>query len=45
MSNWVYVGAAYGTTYVVLLGYALYLVRRRARAEDELHAELQRLEA
>jgi hypothetical protein len=45
MSNWVYVGLAYGTTYVVLLGYAVYLFRRRSRAEYALRAELQRLEA
>ena len=45
MSNWFYVGLAYGITYFVLAGYALYLIRRRSRAEHALRAELQRLEA
>ena len=42
MSNWFYVGLAYGVTYVALLGYAISLVRRRARAEEALHSEPQR---
>ena len=33
MSNWSYVVAAYGLTYLVLAGYALSLVRRRRRIE------------
>ena len=45
MSNWFYVGLAFGATYVVLAGYTLYLMRRRARAQHALRAELQRLEA
>lgn len=43
-SNWTYVGMAYGVTYFVLLGYAVYLIRRRARAQEALHAELHREE-
>ena len=45
MSNWFYVGLAFGTSYVVLGGYTLYLMRRRARALHALRAELQRREA
>jgi heme exporter protein CcmD len=28
MSNWAYVGLAYGITYIVLVGYVVSLVRR-----------------
>lgn len=42
MSNWFYVGLAYGITYVALSGYAIYLIRRRARALKALRAEQQR---
>ena len=28
MSNWGYVGLAYGLTYVVLIGYTVYALRR-----------------
>ena len=45
MTSWFYVGLAYGTTYVVLMAYAVYLMRRRARAEHALRTELQREEA
>lgn len=44
MSPWFYVGLAFGTTYVVLGGYMLYLMRRRAQAQHALQAELQRVE-
>lgn len=44
MSNWYYVGLAYGVTYFTLTAYAIYLVRRRARAEHALQAELHRVE-
>ena len=42
MSNWFYVGLAYGVTYVALLGYTISLVRRRARAEEALRSEPHR---
>lgn len=44
MSNWFYVGLAYGVTYFTLAAYVIYLVRRRAGAEHALRAELHRLE-
>lgn len=44
MTNWFYVILAYGMTYVVLAGYAFYLIRRRARAGHALAAELHRPE-
>jgi heme exporter protein CcmD len=44
MSNWYYVGLAYGITYFVLAGYAVYLIRRRARAQHALETELHRQE-
>ena len=44
MSNWFYVGLAFGTTYVVLAAYTMYLMRRRVRAQHSLEAELQRVE-
>ena len=37
-----YVGLAYGVTYFVLIGYAVYLIRRRARAHEALASELHR---
>jgi hypothetical protein len=33
MSNWFYVGMAYGLTYAALIGYALYLGRKCREAE------------
>jgi CcmD family protein len=44
MSNWGYVGLAYGITYFVLGAYTLYLMRRRARAES-MRADTHRMEA
>lgn len=44
MSSLFYVYLAYGVTYVALLWYTFYLVRRRARAHDVLQAQLQRPE-
>jgi CcmD family protein len=35
MSEWVYIGVAYGLTWTTLAGYAAYLLRRRARAVEE----------
>lgn len=36
MSEWNYVAAAYGLTWVVLAGYAVYLMRRVRRARNRL---------
>lgn len=36
MSNWFYVGLAYGVTYAALIGYTIHLVRQRGRAEEAL---------
>jgi len=36
VSNWFYVGLAYGVTWAVLAGYGVYLVRRRSRAAAAL---------
>ena len=44
MSNWFFVGLAYGVTYFVLVGFAVYLVRRRAHAKDALDVEMHRPE-
>lgn len=45
MSNWGYVGLAYGVTYFVLGAYTLYLMRRRDRAEAAVRgAETHRVE-
>ena len=44
MSNWDYVGLAYGISYFVLAAYAVYLVRKRRGAQQALQAELNRLE-
>lgn len=44
MSNWIYVGLAYGVTYIVLTGYTIYLVRARARVVAAAHAQKQRME-
>jgi len=41
-SNWTYVAAAYGVTYLVLIGYAVYLIRRHAHAQSALAAEQHR---
>ncbi|HEX6559466.1 MAG TPA: heme exporter protein CcmD [Longimicrobiales bacterium] len=41
-ASWTYVGLAYGVTYFVLIGYAVYLIRRRTRAREALQAELHR---
>lgn len=45
MSNWFYVGLAYGVTYVVLIGYTIFLMRTNARARDAMRSEHQRMEA
>lgn len=45
MSNWFYVGLAYGVTYVVLAGYTIYLMRTHARARAALRTEQQRVES
>jgi heme exporter protein D len=42
MSNWFYVGLAYGVTYVGLIGYTIHLIRVRRRAEEALRSELHR---
>lgn len=42
MSNWFYVGLAYGVTYAALIGYTIHLVRRHSRAAESLRAEPQR---
>ena len=44
MSNWGYVGLAYGLTYVSLAVYTIYLMRRRARAEAALRADVRKTE-
>lgn len=44
MSNWGYVGLAYGVTYLILIGYTVYLWRRRSSAEEALRAEKHRVE-
>jgi CcmD family protein len=36
MSEWNYVGAAYGLTWLVFAGYSLYLVARTRRARARL---------
>ena len=36
MSNWFYVGLAYGVTYGALLVYTVTLIRKRRRAEEVL---------
>ena len=33
MSNWFYVGLAYGVTYLGLMGYTIHLIRQRRGAE------------
>jgi hypothetical protein len=38
MSNWGYVGLAYGVTYVVLVAYTIYLFRARSRATDAVQS-------
>lgn len=43
MSNWSYVGLAFGVTYFVLVAYTVYLFRRRRYAEEEFQAEQHRL--
>ncbi|HEY0808931.1 MAG TPA: heme exporter protein CcmD [Longimicrobiales bacterium] len=42
MTNWFYVGLAYGVTYVGLFGYLIHLVRKRARAEAALRGDIHR---
>ena len=44
MSEWTYVGMAYGVTYLALLGYTIHLLRRRARALAALRSEPHRRE-
>ena len=36
MSNWFYIGVAFGLTWAVLVAYFLYLGRRTRRAEEGL---------
>lgn len=36
MSEWSYIGAAYGVTWVALAAYGVYLARRRSRAAADL---------
>ena len=36
MSNWGYIGLAYGITYGVLIGYVVALLRRRRQALDAI---------
>lgn len=42
MSNWFYVGLAYGVTYLGLLGYTIHLVRRHRSAAAALRSETHR---
>ncbi len=42
MSNWFYVGLAYGVTYLALIGYTVQLIRRRTRAQAALRSEPHR---
>jgi CcmD family protein len=42
MSNWFYVGLAYGVTYLGLFGYTIHLIRRRARAQQALRNDPHR---
>jgi len=44
MTNWFYVGLAYGVTYSVLLVYTVYLMRKRAHAQAALRSETHRSE-
>jgi CcmD family protein len=39
MSNWFYVGLAYGVTYLGLIGYLVQLIRRRSAAENALRGD------
>jgi heme exporter protein D len=36
MSNWAYVGLAYGITYTVLITYVLTLLRKKSQAQQAL---------
>ena len=42
MSNWFYVGLAYGVTYLALIGYTITLIRKHTRAATALRSEPQR---
>jgi CcmD family protein len=42
MSNWFYVGLAYGVTYLGLMGYTISLIRKHNRAAAALRSEPQR---
>lgn len=42
MSNWFYVGLAYGVTYLALIGYTIHVIRARARAEKALRSDPHR---
>ena len=44
MSNWFYVGMAYGLTYLALIGYTIHLIRLRRRAEEALRGDPYRRE-
>lgn len=37
MSEWNYIIAAYGLTWIAILGYAIHLARRLRRGADALH--------
>jgi CcmD family protein len=39
MSNWFYVGLAYGVTYLGLIGYLVHLIRRRSAAQAVLRGD------
>ena len=36
MSNWVFVGAAFGVTWAVILGYLIHLMRATRRSREAL---------
>jgi heme exporter protein CcmD len=42
MSNWFYVGLAYGVTYAALIGYTIHVIRQRSRAEEALRSDAHR---
>ena len=42
MSNWFYVGLAYGVTYLGLIGYTIHLIRQRRGAEEALRSDPHR---
>ena len=42
MSNWFYVGMAYGVTYLGLIGYTIHMIRQRRAAEEALRDDPHR---